>query len=98
MKYLKPFFENNNKIINFCDRLEYITNTDDIELGDIEPTNDDIINAIVRIIGEFDMSENDIELAMKELSKDNMDKLNTAFNIFDTKNNSKKDIKYTLTK
>lgn len=67
MRHLKYFENNRNKIINFCDRASDIINYEN-ELGEIEPTNSDILSTLGDLANEYNMTADDLRAAMKELS------------------------------
>lgn len=66
MKHLKYFENNRNKIINFCGQAEDIVNFEP-EFGDYETSNVDILSALGDLANDFDMSEDDLKLAIKDL-------------------------------
>lgn len=68
MRHLKPMFESNrNKIMNFCAIAEDIINYEN-EMGEMEPTESGILAALSDLAKKFNMSEDDLRLAIEDLN------------------------------
>lgn len=64
--------EGRAKIINFCGQAEDIVHFDTEEFDDYdEPSNVDILSALGDLANHFTMSEDDLKLAIKDLSDRN---------------------------